>query len=82
MLFVLQTDAAAAQYPITGPTGDAALQQIERAFASCTPSAAELERIDKSERVHRGGAVRKKRRKMKRAGKKTKAAAAARFKAG
>ena len=70
MLFVLQTDAAAATWPLS----DEGLARIESAFASCTPSAEELGRLESSERVHRHGAVRKRpRRKMKRAGKKTRA---------
>ena len=73
MLFVLQTDAAAAKWPVEGAKGDAAMRQLERAFASCTPSAEDLASVSTSERVHRGGGARKKRRKMKRAGKQTKA---------
>lgn len=68
-LFVLQTDAALARWPLT----DEGMQQLEHAFASCTPSAEDLANVSTSERVHRGGAARKKRRKMKRAGKQTKA---------
>lgn len=68
MVFVLQSSAAAA----TWPASDAAIAELEAAFASCTPSETELASVDSTERVHRHGAVRKrKRRKMKRAGKKT-----------
>ena len=68
-LFVLQTDAAAAEWPATAPV----MARIRRAFASCTPSDEELRHVAPSERVHRGGGARKqRRRKMKRAGQKTK----------
>ena len=76
MIFVLQTDAAAALCPLDGAAGDAAMARIERSMAACTPSAEELAEVDSSERVHRaGGARKRKRRKMKRAGAKTKARA-------
>ena len=68
-LFVLQTDAAAAEWPATAPV----MERIRRAFAACTPSDEELRHVAPSERVHRGGGARKqRRRKMKRAGQKTK----------
>ena len=73
MLFVLQSDLAASKWPVSGTKGDEAMRQLEHAFARCTPSMEELESVSTSERVHRGGAARKKRRKMKRAGKQTKA---------
>ena len=68
MVFVLQTESAARRWPAS----DEALGEIERAFAACTPSSEALAKVAPSERVHRGGGARKKR-KMKRAGKKTKA---------
>ena len=75
MLYVLQTDAAAAERPLDGPVGDEAMGRIEHAFAACTPTAEDLSGGDSKERVHRNGNGRpRKRRKMKRAGKKTKAA--------
>jgi phosphorylated CTD-interacting factor 1 len=68
-LFVLQTDAAAAEWPATAPV----MARIRLAFAACTPSDEELRHVAPSERVHRGGGARKqRRRKMKRAGQKTK----------
>ena len=70
MLFVLQTTAAFHCWPVY----DQDLVDIRRAFAACTPSLTDLRGVDSSERVHRGGGARKqRRRKMKRAGKKTKA---------
>ena len=73
-LFVLQTTAAAARWTVAGETGESRMRAIEVAFAACTPSAKELEGVESAERVHRHGGARKKgRRKMKRAGKKTKA---------
>jgi len=66
---VLQTDAAAAEWPATAPV----MARIRLAFAACTPSDEELRHVAPSERVHRGGGARKqRRRKMKRAGQKTK----------
>mmetsp|Transcript_49698 Transcript_49698/g.129555 ORF Transcript_49698/g.129555 Transcript_49698/m.129555 type:complete len:486 (+) Transcript_49698:3-1460(+) len=69
-LFVLQTDAAAAQWPADSEV----LTRLERTLAACTPSEDDLKVVPTSERVHRSGAARSQgRRKMKRAGKKTKA---------
>ena len=67
MVFVVQSDAAAARWPAS----DEALADIEAAFARCTPSEEELATVDSTERVHSGR--KRKRRKMKRAGKKTRA---------
>lgn len=74
MVFVLQTDTAAKLWP----ADSAAVKAIERAMAACTPTAEALAAVDSRERVHRDGAVRKHRRRKKRAGAKTRAAAAAR----
>ena len=69
MLFLLQTDAAAATWPITDET----VADVAAAFAACTPTAEELAAVDPRERVHRNGAPARPRarRKMKRAGQKT-----------
>ena len=73
-LFVLQTDAHAAAWPVA----DSVMAELERAFALCTPSSTDLANVDSSERVHRNGTGKKRaRRKMKRAGKKARGAAAA-----
>eukprot|EP00908_Phaeocystis_cordata_P012394 Transcript_23376.p2 GENE.Transcript_23376~~Transcript_23376.p2 ORF type:complete len:199 (+),score=70.06 Transcript_23376:525-1121(+) len=54
-LFFLQTDAAAAAHPL----GAAALERVERAMASCTPTEADLAQVELHERVERGSARRR-----------------------
>ena len=54
-LFFLQTDAAAAARPL----GAAALERVERAMASCTPTEADLAQVELHERVERGSARRR-----------------------
>ena len=48
-LFILQTDAAEALHPVAG--NDALLRGLERALATCTPTAESLRSIGASERV-------------------------------
>lgn len=68
-LFLLQSSAAARRWPIS----DAVVEELLRAFASCTPSAEERAAAPSAERLHRNGTKKRPRRKMKRAGKKTRA---------
>ena len=55
-LFVLQTAAAAARWPVDARTSAA----LRTALAECTPTAESLAAVESSERVHRGGGARAK----------------------